>query len=156
MHPSLGTIWGKAPVLLVISSKDAHMQRGDAFNKHCTQNALPQGRTRHTKVYPKAQAHLQLFRCGYRHRDELVEASWLPECVDLLIPLQHHLFPQADPQDVRVLSLCICQVPQDAAKGLEGGVAKVRGWHPKGWPCLPQGTCLSPWSWAVLSHRWAS
>lgn len=53
VHPSLGTIWGDTPVLLVIPSKDARMQRGDAFDQHRTQNALPQGRTKHTKCTPK-------------------------------------------------------------------------------------------------------
>lgn len=51
----------------------------------------------------------------------------LPQCIDLLIPLQDHFFPEVDPDDVGVLSLGICQISQDAPQGLGKGPGKDDG-----------------------------
>lgn len=82
----------------------------------------------------------------------------LPQRIDLLVPLQDCFFPEVDPDNAGVLPLGIRQVPQDTPQGLGEGAARVMGELAArcGRPCLLQGACPSPWSWAVPSRRQAS
>lgn len=91
-----------------------------------------------------AGAHLQLLGGGGGHGDQLLQMPWLPQCIDLLVPLQDRFFPEVDPDDAGMLPLGVRQVSQDTPQGLGEGVGKGDGrarspftghlaWRPSPW-----------------------